>query len=113
LREEGFPKPNVSRLKDDMSKSRFTVKGNQKGTFQIDVRRLSDLEKNYGGLFKSKSVAVSGRIIPLDWVSGTRRYLEDLVHQINGTYEYGFYDARSTYTRRGTMRFSRGVCLYR
>ena len=29
LLEEGFPKPNVSRLKDDLRKSKCTIKGNQ------------------------------------------------------------------------------------
>ncbi len=33
-------------------------------------------------------------------VSGTRGYLEKLVHQINGTYEHGWYDACAVMIRR-------------
>jgi hypothetical protein len=100
LREEGFPKPNVSRLKDDLRRSNFTIKGRQRDSVQVDVRRLSDLDARYGELLKVRRVSISGRLIPPDWVAGTRRYLEELVRQINGTYEYGFYDACATLCRR-------------
>jgi hypothetical protein len=100
LHEEGFPKPNVTRLKRDLRKSRLTIKGHQKDSFQIDVRRLSDLDGRYADLFAAKRVTVSGLIIPPDWVDGTRRYIEEMVHQINGSYEYHFYDACAALMRR-------------
>jgi hypothetical protein len=100
LREEGFPKPNVSRLKADLRKSKLTIKGRQKDSFQIDVRRLSNLDGLYAELFEAKRVTVSGHIIPPDWVAGTRRYLEEIAHQINGSYEYHFYDACAALMRR-------------
>ena len=39
-------------------------------------------------------------MVPNDWVKGTRIYLERLVHQINGSYDYGFYDACAVMSRR-------------
>jgi hypothetical protein len=100
LHDEGFPKPNVTRLSRDLSRSRATIKGRRSGSFQIDVRRLSDLEDKYGQCFKTKKVDVQDSVIPNDWVQGTRIYLERLVHQINGSYDYGFYDACATMSRR-------------
>lgn len=100
LHDEGFPKPNVTRLKRDLGRSRLTIKGRRAGSFQIDVRRLSDLEEKYGQFLKTKKVAVQDSVIPNDWVKGTRVYLERLVHQINGSYEYGFYDACAAMSRR-------------
>jgi hypothetical protein len=100
LHEEGFPKPNVSRLKTGLTRSRFTVKGNQKGSFRVDVRRLPELQQQYGNFLKTRKVEVSGNVVPTDWVAGTRTYLERIVYQINGSYEYGFYDACAALSRR-------------
>ncbi len=100
LHDEGFPKPNITRLARDLSNSHYTTRGQRKGSFQIDVRRLDKLEEEYGGLFELKKVVVSDSIVPGEWVAGTHVYLEKLVHQINGCYEYGFYDACATLCRR-------------
>lgn len=100
LHDEGFPKPKITRLKQALAKSRYTVSGHRKGSFQLDVRRLSQLESKYGDILKIKRVEVGSSIIPNEWVSGTRKYLEDLAHQINGCYEYGFYDACAVLCRR-------------
>lgn len=100
LRDEGFPKPNVTRLNHDLARSRFTIKGRRPRSFQIDVRRLSDLEQKYGSFLQTKRIEVKGSVIPPNWVAGTRVYLEQLVHQINGSYEFGFYDACAAMSRR-------------
>lgn len=100
LHDEGFPKPNVTRLNHDLAKSCLTIKGRRSQSFQIDVRRLSDLEDKYGTLLKAKKIDVQDSVIPNDSVKGTRVYLESLVHQINGSYDCGFYDACATMSRR-------------
>ncbi len=100
LRDEGFPKPNVTRLNRDLTRSRLTIKGRRTGSFQIDVRHLSDLQDKYGQFLRIQKVDVQDSVIPNDWVAGTRVYLEGLVHQINGSYDCGFYDACATISRR-------------
>ena len=100
LHDEGFPKPNITRLTRDLSNGRYTTRGRRKGSFQIDVRRLDELEQLYGSLLGLKKVVISDLIVPGEWVTGTRVYLEKLVHQINGCYEYGFYDACAALCRR-------------
>lgn len=100
LHEESFPKPNITRLRKQLARSRFTVRGHRQGSFQVDVRRLSELDAKYGAFLKIKSVEVSDSMIPNEWVDGTRTYLERLVHQINGCYDYGFYDACAALCRR-------------
>ncbi len=100
LHDEGFPKPNVTRLNRDLASSRSTIKGRRSASFQIDVRRLSDLEEKYGQFLRVKKVDVRDSVIPNDWGKGTRVYLEGMVHQINGTYDNGFYDACATMSRR-------------
>ena len=100
LHDEDFPKPNVTRLSRDLARSRVTIKGRRSGSFQIDVRRLSDLQEKYGPFLRTKKVDVQDSVIPNDWVEGTRVYLEALVHQINGSYDCGFYDACAVMSRR-------------
>ncbi len=100
LRDEGFPKPNVTRLRTDLSKNSLTVRGKRNGSFQIDVRHLADLDAKYGALLKIRKIQVSESIIPAEGVQGTRRYVEQLAHQINGAYDYGFYDCCAVLCRR-------------
>jgi len=100
VHEEGFPRPNVSRLRADLTKSRSVVRGARKGTFRIDIRRRQALDDQYLPLLDVKIVEVEGAVLNPDLVGGTRGYLQKLVHQINGSYEYGFYDAAAVLCRR-------------
>lgn len=100
LHDEGFPKPNVTRLDEDLRRSPDTIRGRRLGTFQIDVRRLSTMDKQYLPLLGARQAKVEGKILPPDMVAKTRAYLERLVHQINGAYEYGFFDACAVMCRR-------------
>lgn len=100
LHDEGFPKPNVSRLHTSLTRSRYTIKGHRKGTFQIDVRKVKELEQEFGDFLKIKKLEVSDSVVPNEWVVGTRVYLEQIVHQINGSYDAGFYDCCAVLCRR-------------
>ena len=40
------------------------------------------------------------QVLPLSVVRGTRGYLEAITHQINGSYEHGWYDACTVMMRR-------------
>jgi hypothetical protein len=100
LQDAGFPTPKVSRLTEDLRRSRFVVRGRRPATFQIDVRQIAALEEKYDSLLNLKRVDVPDAILPASLVAGTRPYLERLVHQINGAYGYGFYDASAVLCRR-------------
>lgn len=45
-------------------------------------------------------VSTTQRVLPFSVVRGTRSYLESLTHQINGSYEHGWYDACAVMMRR-------------
>jgi len=100
LHEEGFPKPNVTRLAADLARSRCTVRGKRPATFQIDVRSVSALDEKYLPLIGTRRAMVSGAVLPTDTLTGTRGYLEQLAHQINGSYEAGFFDCCAVLCRR-------------
>lgn len=100
LHDEGFPKPNVTRLASDLRRSAHTARGKRPGTFQIDVRRVAALDEAYLPLLGTKRVKVTGAVLATDTLTGTRGYLEQLAHQINGAYDAGFYDACAVLCRR-------------
>ena len=100
LHDEDFPKPNVSRLDTDLRRSRYTIRGTRPGTYQIDVRRLDELDATYGPHLKIRIVPSSDSLIPQAFVTGTRPYLEQLALQINAAYDHGLYDASAVMARR-------------
>ena len=100
LHDDGFPRPNVTRLAESLRRSNDTARGKRAGTFKIDVRRASALDEVYLPLLGVKRVSVSGAVLPNEAVAGTRGYLEQLAHQINGAYDSGFFDACAVLCRR-------------
>jgi hypothetical protein len=61
---------------------------------------MADLDARYQDLLGVVEATVEGAILPADWFRGTRFYLEKLAHQINGAYEYGFFDGCAVLCRR-------------
>lgn len=100
LAEEGFPKPNVTRLAEDLRRSSRAVRGARLRSFKIDVRSLNILEETFGPISVVKKTDVRDSILPMNWFEGTRTYLERLALQINGTYDFGWYDSCAAISRR-------------
>jgi hypothetical protein len=100
LHDIGFPKPNVTRLRKALRRSRYTVRGKKKDSVQLDLRRVQSLESKYGDLLGIKKIEVQHALLPDDWVAGTSTYLERIVYQINASYESGLYDACAVLCRR-------------
>ncbi|KAA3643217.1 MAG: DUF4145 domain-containing protein [Chloroflexi bacterium] len=100
LHEEGFNKPHVTRLRQHLLRSRYVVRGTRDGSFRINLRYLSDLDDIYSELLDVAQVEILDTVLPSEWVAGTRVYLENMVSQINGSYQYGFYDCCAVMCRR-------------
>jgi hypothetical protein len=100
LRAEGLGRPNVTELKRDFKKSRMTVIGKRLGTFQINVKYLDELNKTYGSSFELREIPETSSILPVALIRGTRFYVEKITSQINGSYDYNFYDSCAVLLRR-------------
>jgi len=100
LGEEGLGKPNVTNLHSELAKSRMTVRGKRSKTFQVHTKYLTDLNSKYSEYLNIKKVDVSDTVLPSDIVKGTEIYLEEMVREINGTYQYGFYNSSAVILRR-------------
>jgi hypothetical protein len=100
LADEHLGKPNVTNLHRDLLKSRMTVKGKRNNTFQIHARYLSLLNEKYNPQITSHPVIITSSVIPIELFQGTKPYLEKLVIEINGAYDYTFYDCSAVLIRR-------------
>jgi len=100
LFDHSFPKPNVTRLESELKASKYTVRGRRNGTFQIDIRRLTELNNRLLPFAGPQPPKVDDTVLPSDWFVGTRRYLEQMAFQINASYQFGLYDCTSVLCRR-------------
>lgn len=100
MSDEGFPHAHVTRLRDSLLRTRFVVRGRRSNSFRINLRYLSELTEKFTNFLSQQPPTIQDSIIPYDWVVSTRAYLEKLVHQINGCYQFGFYDGCAVLARR-------------
>lgn len=97
----GFAKPNPTRLKGNISKSRFFVKGISKNTYKISAKRSKELKEILPDISESEEVISDDSIIPeIILVETKRKYLVRLVQQINSAYENNLFDACALMMRR-------------
>jgi hypothetical protein len=100
MSEEGFPAAHVSRLRKALLRSRFAVRGRRSGSFRINPNHLRELGQRFASMTASAEPNIGSYVIPAEWVLGTRVYLEQLVDEINGCYQFGFYDGCAALARR-------------
>jgi len=100
MNEEGLPRPNISRLYDELRNSRYTVRGSRSRSFQLSLSRLDELNQKYSALASVTRVIVEDTVIPADWFLSARPFYGRIVHQINGAYQYAFYDSCAVLCRR-------------
>ena len=68
--------------------------------FTLPAVSMKQLNEEFEKLLEVKQVKVSGVLIAADLFEGTRDYLIKLVHEINGCFEYGFFDGSAILLRR-------------
>lgn len=100
IRDLGFGVQPVDRLRNALRRSRLTVSGTARDTFRINAARFQELTNTYGGLLNIVEPQVTSSVIPVEFVAGTRTYIERLVKQINASYDAGSFDASAVILRR-------------
>lgn len=91
---------NASRLNKRLVDHADVVRGKKSGSFRIKLSRRSALDQKYQALLKRPTPKVESHVLASDDFLATRRYLETLVFQINGSYQFGFFDACMVLCRR-------------
>lgn len=97
----GFAKPNQTRLKGKVEKSKSFVKGSKKNLFRLSAKKVSELKSIFPDINESEEVISDDSILPEILLQETKRpYLIKLAKQINSSYENNLFDACSLMMRR-------------
>lgn len=99
----GFSKPNVSRLKNNIVKSRMFVRGSSDSIFKLHLKEVQALDKIYPELSeKSEEIISDDTILPESLYHKTRGYVVLLAKQINASYQHNIFDGCAVLMRRLT-----------
>jgi hypothetical protein len=100
----GFNAPNSSRLKNKLIKGKEKAFVNSKGQaamIEFIPAILQSIERNYGLLWQDNiTIESSSEIIDEQKFLGKRKYLDQLIYQINHSYANNCYDAAAVLMRR-------------
>ncbi|HTR62579.1 MAG TPA: hypothetical protein VMH37_12805 [Candidatus Binataceae bacterium] len=101
MHDEGFARPNVTRLRNSLVKSPETARGKKPGSFQLNLSKISILDQRYSRFAGPPTVEPVGEVLPPPLlIRVTRAYLKKMVHQINASYEFALYDGAGVLMRR-------------
>lgn len=91
---------NASRLAARLAKHPDVVRGREPGTFRIRAGRDRALSERFETHRRAENIGVGEAVLPIAIPFGGRKHLEALRREINGTYEYGFYNSCAVMCRR-------------
>lgn len=100
----GFNPPNSSRLRNKLTKGKERAFVNSKGkatTIEFIPAIFQGIEKCYKGLWiDNTTIESNSEVIDEQKFAGKRRYLDQLIYQINHSYANNCYDATAVLMRR-------------
>ncbi|BBP84639.1 hypothetical protein PHLH8_42810 [Pseudomonas sp. Pc102] len=97
----GFAKPNPSRLKSNIEKSKSFIKGTRPNSFRLSAKKLAALRAELPNISESEEIISDDSLIPEILFSETKRqYLIKSAQQINSAYEHNLFDACALMMRR-------------
>ncbi|CAN5141399.1 hypothetical protein BH10PSE1_BH10PSE1_28730 [soil metagenome] len=91
---------NSSRLKSNLAKHPDVVKGRSAGTFRIKTGKSAPYEAKYADLRSPELIPVPDNFLPVSISLGGRKHFEALRREINGAFEFGFYNSCAVMCRR-------------
>jgi hypothetical protein len=95
----GHPKQNVSRLAATLKSDRRTSKAEGVG-WRLHPRTRRELDSEYAFALSQRPVSPSDSVLPMELFTGTRAYIERVVHQINKAYDTELWDCSAVMCRR-------------
>ena len=89
----GFSQPNITRLKQNMLKSKSFVTTAEPGAFTLQGDELKELQQEHPEVHKlAYEVQAEEPVLPSVLYIPTTEYVEQLAKQINSSYQYQLYD---------------------
>lgn len=96
-----LPRPNVTRLRTNIRKSKSFVKASAPDEFRLSAGKRRELRDKLPTLTEpAEDAKAIDNIIPLSLVTGTRGYVLSLAKQINICYEHSAFDGAAVLMRR-------------
>ena len=99
IHEAGYAEQNVSRLRASLSRDRRTAKADGNG-FRIRIGARDELDKQFGSLVRTKTVEATDSVVPAELFEGTRGYIDNVVRQVNASFDCGLFDCTAVMCRR-------------
>lgn len=100
IERHGHPRPNVTRLHDDLAKDRRAVRNGKTG-WKLSPKARRDLDDEHRATLNLKRKAPpSDSVLPRELFNGSHTYLEKVVYQINASYDLALYDCCAVMCRR-------------
>lgn len=93
-------KPNLSRLKKNLLKSSYFVRGTNHDTFRLHAREIRNLDTQFPNISHNEEVVSNDTILPVSLYKVNRGYIESLAKQINASYENNIFDGCAVLMRR-------------
>jgi len=91
---------NASRLAGKLAGHSDVVRGKARNAFRIRLGSKSSLTQRYGEYLGPTAPVVDDHILPHMLITNTRPNLEAIALQINGSYQFQFYDSCAVMCRR-------------
>jgi hypothetical protein len=91
---------NASRLGTKLASHPDVVRGREPSTYRIRAGRDRALTERFNSYRGVENITVTDTVVPNSIGLGGRKHLEALRREINGTFEYGFYNACAVVCRR-------------
>lgn len=99
LEGAGYPKQNVTRIRDFLARDQRTAKSGRHG-FRVRITARASLDERYGGFTRRVLVTPTDSVLPRELFDGTRGYIEKVVDQVNASFDSGLYDCCAVMCRR-------------
>lgn len=93
-------KVNVSRLANQLAKHTDVVRGASANTFKLKAASRAKLDDIYSALLGRRRVKLSDSVVPREQFKDRRTTWQELVTEINGCYDQGFFDGAAVLARR-------------
>lgn len=99
-KEAGYPAINSSRARNNLRADKRTISSDQGKTFKLQVRAVKALDAQYLSLIESRPLPKSDTLFEDRAFQNTRGYIENVIKQINLSYDYRLYDCCAVMIRR-------------
>jgi len=94
----GYARPNVTILRQSLERDPRTAASN--GGFKIKVNKRAAIEDACGPMVGKRRVKPSDSVVPREQFKDRRLTWQELVAEINGCYDHGFFDGAAVLARR-------------